>query len=214
MLVPVCVIDDFLGPDRAAALRDFAIAGEDRFQPSLINSNGKANVTKRTLRSSLSYVGDTSEACAPLVAAIDDHADRIFAETGTAPFMAANGELELVAHRDGHLFGLHIDTAIDKSRLRETTDRVVSLVYYLHREPKRFSGGNLIIHGLDQVKRRVIEPRHDRLVAFASLAPHEVEPISVPGNGFADARFSVVCWMRRVQPRLAGESNAMQGVFS
>jgi Rps23 Pro-64 3,4-dihydroxylase Tpa1-like proline 4-hydroxylase len=43
----------------------------------------------------------------------------------------------------------------------------------------------------------VIEPRHDRLVAFPSIAPHEIEPVDLPCNGFVDARFALVGWLHR-----------------
>jgi SM-20-related protein len=44
-----------------------------------------------------------------------------------------------------------------------------------------------------------VEPEHNRLVAFPAFVPHEVVPISCPGNAFADRRFSINCWLHRAR---------------
>ena len=77
---------------------------------------------------------------------------------------------------------------------------MVSAVYYFHRQPRGFSGGQLAIYPIDAGDAATIEPMHDRLVVFPSFAPHEVLPVTVPGNAFADARFSINCWLRRERP--------------
>lgn len=92
-----------------------------------------------------------------------------------------------------------MDTTTGVNRMLTPADRVLSLVYYLHREPKVFGGGNLVMHALMGEEQRVITPRHDRLVAFPSIAQHQVEPISLPGDNFADARFPLVCWLGRTR---------------
>lgn len=203
MLLPVCIIDDFLGAGPSAKLLDFALANKPQFGPSLVFSKGKDSVFKSDLRSSLSYREDIDDVAAPLHAAIDNSLDRIRRETGTAHISPVASELELVAHGDGDRFRLHIDTRTGGNRALDTTDRVISMVYYLHRQPRAFAGGNLVIHALAGEGRHVVEPRHDRLVAFSSIAPHEVDEIRLPGNDFRDSRFSIVCWLLRDQPDLA-----------
>ena len=202
MLLPACIIDDFLGSDHAGALLDFALAHESDFAPSAITSQGD-NIVKTQTRRSLSYAGDLGDVIAPFAAAIAAASARLKAETGCAAFGGDLTDIDLVAHLDGHLFKRHVDTTTGLNRMLTPADRVLSLVYYLHREPKAFSGGNLVMHALMGEERRVITPRHNRLVAFPSIAPHQVEPISLPGDNFADARFSLVCWLGRPRAEAA-----------
>ena len=203
MLLPVAIIDDFLGAQQAGALLDFALAHESAFVPSAISAKGESVVNPAT-RHSLSFSGDLDAAIAPLAAAIIEACPRLKAQTGCSDFGGDLSDLGLVAHCDGHLFKRHVDTTTGLNRMLTPADRVLSLVYYLHREPKAFAGGDLVMHALIGAQRQVITPRHDRLVAFPSMAPHEVEPISLPSNNFADARFSVVCWLGRARTADAG----------
>jgi len=81
--------------------------------------------------------------------------------------------------------------------------RVLSCVYYFHREPKAFEGGALRIHafGSEEDAEFVdIEPRQNSLLVFPAWAPHEVRTVSCPSDAFADARFSVNCWLHRARP--------------
>jgi hypothetical protein len=196
MLLPAVIIDDFLGARRAGELLSFALAHEADFVPSEVGSDGDM-VVKPETRRSLSFEGDLSGVIGAFADAISRASEGLKAATGCGDFGPDLTDLELVAHLDGHRFRRHVDTATGASRMLGPADRVLSLVYYLHAEPKVFTGGDLVMHALIGEERRVIAPRHDRLVAFPSIAPHQVAPISLPGNRFADARFSLVCWLGR-----------------
>lgn len=197
MLLPVCIIDGFLGPAESRKLLDFALARPDKFEPSGLAQNSEPDVVDTGVRVSHSYSGWLGDEAAAFHAAIDRSYDRILAETGSKPFVEVERETELVAHRDGGMFAAHADTFTADNRAIVTTDRALSLVYYLNREPKAYSGGNLTFRALVGNQTRSVEPAHDRLVAFSSIAPHEVERVNVPGDAFADARFSIACWLLR-----------------
>lgn len=64
MLLPACIIDDFLAPDQAGALLDFALAHENDFVPSAITSQGD-HIIKTKTRRSLSFGGDLGDMIAP-----------------------------------------------------------------------------------------------------------------------------------------------------
>lgn len=197
MLLPAAIIDDFLGAQAAARLLDFALARREEFVPSTVYSKDSDQAIRADYRASLSFAGDFGDALAPVAQAFASQREHIGALTGVRAFASEMHDIELVAHCDGHRFGRHIDT-VTGDRRRHTDDvRVLSLVYYLHRTPRRFAGGELVMYPLAGDEQRVIEPRHDRLVAFPSIAPHEVLPISLPGHDFADARFTLVFWMMR-----------------
>jgi Rps23 Pro-64 3,4-dihydroxylase Tpa1-like proline 4-hydroxylase len=105
-------------------------------------------------------------------------------------------EIELVAHGDGAFFSRHIDTYTTRK-----SQRVISGVYYFHRQPKAFSGGELRLYGLtkgDQTGPFVdVIPENDTLVTFPSWYPHEVLPVRCPSGRLEDSRFAVNCWIMR-----------------
>jgi Rps23 Pro-64 3,4-dihydroxylase Tpa1-like proline 4-hydroxylase len=101
--------------------------------------------------------------------------------------------LELVAHGDGAVFKTHKDTATGVVTGR--SPRQISMVYYLHSRPKRFTGGQLRYYAIGQNAFIDIEPGHDVLLAFPSIAPHSVERVACPGVPFADWRFAVNIWL-------------------
>ncbi|MGY6552160.1 MAG: 2OG-Fe(II) oxygenase [Erythrobacter sp.] len=206
MLLQSVIVDDFLGAELAGTILDFALTHEAGFKPSAVISHKGEAMFKENHRKSLSFKGDITPITVPFGDAVERMCDRLRAEIVSVRFSPDLFDLELVAHCDGHMFKRHIDTAIGGERVLSPASRVLSLVYYMHTEPKPFSGGNLVLHSLIGDERRIIEPRHDRLVAFPSIAPHEVEPISVPSNAFADARFSIACWLCR--PRADEASGA------
>jgi hypothetical protein len=199
VLFPVCIIDDFLGPEAAATLLAFAQEQHARFTPSTISSNGVRDVLDPDFRASLSYNGDFGAVLAPFHARLGERMDQIAHETQTRRFDPVPRNLSLVAHCHGDRFRRHIDTAVGESRNMAERDRALSLVYYLHARPCAFTGGELVIHALAGEERRVIVPQHDRLVAFPSIAPHEIEPVDLPGNDFAGARFALVSWLHRLR---------------
>ena len=194
MLLPVGIFDNFLGPERAAVALDFALLHRGGFETSaVVTEDGP--IIDPALRSSESFTGDWSEIRELFGEAIMAQRADILAAANAPDFEQDELDLQLVASRDGGLFGLHSDTGTGDDRM--DADRVVSSVYYMHRLPKAFSGGELVMHAIGGGETRVIEPVHDRLVVFPSFAPHEVARIIVPGDAFEDARFSINCWLCR-----------------
>ena len=192
------IIDDFLGPRQAARLLGFAIANEKRFAPSDVHLSAPAR-SHRAMRRSLSLAEGHDDALGEFHRALDARKESLRASLGVPGFTECEREVDFVAHRDGHHYRRHVDALSGTARVQTAADRMISLVYYLHREPRAFSGGELDLFAVPGGARHRVEPRHDRLVAFSSIVPHEVRPIALPGNAFADARFSVACWLCRAR---------------
>jgi Rps23 Pro-64 3,4-dihydroxylase Tpa1-like proline 4-hydroxylase len=123
----------------------------------------------------------------------------LVADLRVSSFVPSRIELEMVVHGDGDHFSRHIDTAVGAGDDPPKGDRVISGVYYFHREPKGFEGGELRLHafGVADAGFVDIEPRPNILVAFPSFAPHEVLPVRQPSPDFAGSRFAVNCWIYR-----------------
>jgi Rps23 Pro-64 3,4-dihydroxylase Tpa1-like proline 4-hydroxylase len=198
---PHLVIDNFLPEPQRVALLAHALRSEAAFVPAGEAIDG-APVTGQgriALRCALG-LGDLRGS---FEAAVHARFAEVCAAIGVAPFPLAHTETELVAHGDGGHFDLHHDTLTQRNRADFATDRVVSSVYYLHKEPHAFSGGELAIHPFGQGEPILIEPRGNRLVLFAAIAPHAVRAVNCPGAAFADWRFSVNCWLHRARPAVA-----------
>ena len=183
-------------PDFAARLLDHALGHERHFEPSKVYAEHKGNVVESGSRHSLRLVelGPLEEELRTRLATL---LPALLPEIGVRPFDLADIEFEMVAHGDGAHFGTHVDTLRDGS----DTLRLVTGVYYFHREPRGFTGGALRFHSLvqraDGPAYREVVPGNNSLVVFPAWLPHEVRPVSCPSRRFADARFAVNAWFLR-----------------
>lgn len=98
-------------------------------------------------------------------------------------------EHQITAYRDGDRYGAHRD---DEGR--DPAGRSLTYVYYYHRWPRAFRGGELILCPDDAAQ--TIEPRCNQLVFFPSAWSHEVRPVAAPSD-FGACRFSVNGWLWR-----------------
>lgn len=198
VLPKYAVLDGFLTDQLADGLLAHAIAGRANFTAAQVREHdGGERVTSHRRAKHWSDLGRFR---VPFMEAVTSGFEELCSATGIAPFSIAGWDIELAAHRDGGIFHEHIDTMTAQNRNVPAGDRMISLVYYLHNRPARFSGGSLALMpyagGGDPAK---IAPLHNRLVAFPSIARHAVEPVSVPGDAWEDARFSVNCWLLRAR---------------
>lgn len=190
----------FLPQGERAALLDFALANETRFAPAFLR-RGVVNQEVRRSR----VLRDLAPLAPMLRQRLLDRLPRILEDTGIAAFEPSHIELELVANGDGDRFTLHTDTYKGDARPGRG-DRMISGVYYFHREPKAFGGGELRLHRFGATADELPEtagdfieltPEQNSLVVFPAWAPHEVRPVTCPSQAFADSRFSVNCWIYR-----------------
>ncbi|PTS77990.1 prolyl 4-hydroxylase subunit alpha [Sphingomonas sp. HMWF008] len=197
---PFAVRDLLLSDQDLADLLAFAVAHEADFKPTGIGSHadgsGGLNPSYRSSRGLPSRIfkpwrDRIKASVAPLLPGI-------LTDLGMRAFDVARYEIELVRHNDGDFYKRHIDTQTGPT---ETARRAISLVYYFHAEPKAFEGGALRLYALNRNDVFLdVEPRQNRLVAFASWVPHEVMPISCPSGRFIDSRFAINCWVRMTPP--------------
>lgn len=189
------IFDNFLGESVAAALLDHAISRPDQFEPSTVGV-AETNRVLEAARTSSTFRGDWGDLKRKFSDAIKCRLPEILAATGVANWSPKKLQIDLAVHRDGDFFSPHVDTATGHSK---ADIRMVSAVYYFHRQPKTFFGGELAIRDLRGGMDHTITPLHDQLIVFPSFLPHEVKPVSVPGDEFADARFSINCWLNRAK---------------
>jgi SM-20-related protein len=200
---------DFLPEADRRALLDWAIAEEKSFAPARVfyGEGGLQYRVDHSSRSALRHSG-VGPFEPMLRGQLLDTLQAIMAAAGYRGAEPRSIQFELNAYGDGAHFAPHIDIRVGKDREPagelEGEDRVISAVYYFHSEPKRFSGGALRLYrfGADPGtagpdESIAFEPEQNSLVIFPSWARHGVEPVSCPGNRFADFRFGLNCWFCR-----------------
>ena len=197
LMAPYRVYRDFLAEGTVGALLDHVLGREAEFAPTRVGQAQDAAINPE-VRQSLS-VRDLGDFRQVLDAQVRDRAPALMADLRMSPIARSKFELELVAHGDGAFFRRHIDTQVAGERQHI---RVLSGVYYFHREPKGFSGGALRLHAIGDDARFIdIEPERNMLLVFPSWAPHEVLPVACPSQRFADARFAINCWIYAKRPQ-------------
>jgi len=207
---PHLIFHDLFGAAWVAALLNYVADRQGDFQPGSMHSRetGELFVDKK-VRDSV-YLRDLGEFAAPFKAAVSTIVGPALQALHLIEPQVESAEFELTAYGDGGHIGEHIDTRGHTSR----GVRVLSCVYYFAATPRRFSGGQLRLYGFPQ--RAVpgapqtdlfvdVEPVTDSLIVFPSWLRHQVLPVHVPNDAWADRRFTINCWVQRAasQPEKA-----------
>lgn len=198
--VTVCRITRFLGEHTSAALLDRAVAATGDTQPSLVDDRQVLPDIRRSR--------STAHFPAPeLLAAIDEVLPAVEHTLGVS-CAHTEPEYTLNVHNDGDYYRSHQDTSPEYA-----PRRLLTFVYYLHRTPRPFTGGELRVFDAalplhtgttgDWRQRtwRDWEPEHDSIVFFLPTAWHEVRPVACPTGRHADSRFAVNGWLCAPNPK-------------
>ncbi|WP_327071204.1 2OG-Fe(II) oxygenase [Kitasatospora sp. NBC_01302] len=196
----VCRITHLLGEQTAGALLERAVAATgDALKPSLIRDQELVPDVRRS-RSCPDF------AAPELLTAIDEVLEAVEHTLGvscryTEPSYGLN------VHNDGDFYRPHQDTSAEFA-----PRRLLTFVYYLHRTPRPFDGGELRVFDAAlplhtattgdwrQQSWRDWEPEHDSIVFFRPTAWHEVRPVRCPSRQHADSRFAVNGWLCSPDP--------------
>ena len=185
---------NFLPAEEHRAILDWALANRECFAPSLVGA-GKLRSDFRSSATAGAADYPWKEAFRQRVL---DSVPELARALGVAAFEVDRIQLSLIAYNDGDFYREHVDTEPSSDR-GHGGDRVLSAVYYFHREPRAYSGGALRLHAFNPVSPRFedVAPEQNSLIAFASFARHEVRPVICPSRRFEDSRFAINCWVRR-----------------
>ena len=198
MVVPplaYCRIEHFLAPDQLERLLNEVLCREQEFVRSETSTGEPDYRESLVLHTAMQLIPEFAElvgACMPLLR-------QVFALEADAFSM----ERQITAHNDGNFFKIHNDSGSPPGN-----SRLLTYVYYFHREPKAFEGGELVLY--DSVLRgavqevvgsyHVVPPEQNSIVFFRSSEHHEVRPVRVPSRAFTDCRFTVNGWIHAGHP--------------
>lgn len=188
------LIEDFLSPQSYRDLLDYTQQRQFDFTSTTITSQTGQNVVDPTRRIS-QVVYELPKFRALFWEKIYDRLPQVRQILGLDQFAVDHAECQLTAHGDGAFFRRHCDSDGQPNAMR-----TVSYVYYFFHEPKGFDGGALRLFANEDASHVDLTPLNNSIIFFSSNAPHEVLPVSVPSRKFADSRFTINGWIRRVAP--------------
>jgi SM-20-related protein len=181
------VLEEFLVREELAALIAHVQRNQLGFAPSGVVAG--ADPTYRGHRRSQVLL-DVGPARAVIGARIERYFPYICAALDHPRFAIARVEAQVTSSNDGDYFRVHDDN----SRGCAPT-RALTFVYFFHREPRPFEGGELVLHDARGI--HPITPEQNQIVFFPSGCLHEIAPVRCASRAFADSRFTVNGWIHR-----------------
>jgi Rps23 Pro-64 3,4-dihydroxylase Tpa1-like proline 4-hydroxylase len=201
LLPPKCVVfEEFLAPAELEELLSYTLSHQENFVVSEVispgvNSSSGSDFDYRRSRV-LMDLGPHQER---LVNRLRSALPRILTRLGIEPFPISRFEAQITASNEGDFFRWHSDNG-----QKEVAGRQVTFVYFFHREPKMFEGGELRIQGPTwntlpdgSANYYTIIPRTNQMVLFDSSLTHEIAPVKCPSGKFDASRFTVNGWISR-----------------
>ena len=193
------VVDNFLSPAEADETADHILAHGAQFEDATIslytNQHNSSPVNSLRRARVLNSVADVMHMFVPK---LNQLAPRFGTDLRLPPLPLKKLECQITAHGDGDFFNTHIDNG-----LPDIAHRRISYVYYIHQEPKRFTGGvlrfyNTLLEGRQNAcgaHASDYDPVRNSLIMFPSHLHHEVTPIVCGTNALADQRLTVNGWL-------------------
>jgi SM-20-related protein len=197
------VLDEFLAPQELDELVAYTLQHEAEFQNSeVISPSGDPGVTDYNHRRSrvLMDLGKYQEVILERIRCV---LPRVLDQLGVEEFPITHVEAQITASNDGDFFGAHSDDAQEM-----IASRRITFVYFFHREPRPFEGGELRLHdssgkgeqhlsaGSYQTgSYQTIVPQQNQIVFFPCSVLHEITPVECPSRAFADSRFTLNGWL-------------------
>jgi len=196
-----CVaLDEFLAPQELEELTRFTIEHEADFSASeVVSPRADGGIVNYEHRRSLVLM-DLAHHQDLMLARIKGVLPQVLDKLGMDEFSIADVEAQVTASNDGDFFHFHSDNGSDRVASRHLT-----FVYFFHREPRRFEGGELRIHDarlengtyVSDGNYQTIVPQQNQIVFFPCELVHEITPVNCSSQLFADSRFTLNGWLRR-----------------
>jgi SM-20-related protein len=195
------VLDEFLAPQELDELTRFTLDHEADFIASEVISpaadgGGIVNYEHRRSRVLMDLAQHQDRVLERIKAVLP----QVLQTLGMEEFSIADVEVQVTASNDGDFFRFHSDNGSDRAASRHLT-----FVYFFHREPRQFEGGELRIHDarleegnyVCEGSYQTIVPQQNQIVFFPCELLHEITPVNCPSGRFADSRFTLNGWLRR-----------------
>jgi len=195
----VLLLEEFFAPSEMSALWEFAMSREADFVRSeVVEGQQESRQDTDFRRSRVLFDVDS---VFPLISErVLSVLPYVLRQYDIEPFQVREIELQVTASNESEWFRAHQDSGPGT-----VGSRVLTFVYYCHREPRPFTGGQLKMYGPADEARSpdaehgatTITPVQNSIVFFPSNYLHEVLPTRCPSGQFADSRLTYNGWLHR-----------------
>ena len=194
------VLDEFLAPQELEELLRFTLEHESDFSAStVVSPNAESGVINYEHRRSRVLM-DLAQHQDVMLNRIKSVLPQVLDQLGMEEFSIADVEAQVTASNDGDFFHFHSDNGSER-----VASRYLTFVYFFHREPRQFEGGELRIHDsrlqqgsyVSEGSSHAIVPQQNQIVFFPCEMLHEITPVKCASQLFADSRFTLNGWLRR-----------------
>lgn len=194
------VLDEFLAPQELEELTRFTLEHQADFQASEVYSarvdKGVINDEYRRSR----VLMDVPQQQEMILARVKAVLPQVLEKLGMEDFTIADSEVQITASNDGDFFLCHNDNGS-----AGVSSRHLTFVYFFHREPRQFEGGELRIHDshlrdgvyVSDGTYQTIAPQQNQIVFFPCELMHEITAVKCQSQNFADSRFTLNGWLRQ-----------------
>lgn len=192
---PIIQIANFLPKHERNNL--FKVIGENQQAFKDISASDSVQRTSLycSLESEISKNRETQqlrEACSVLSIAILNLLPKIFTALDIDPFPVSHIPFTIINGQNSHSGNTHIDTVNGLFS--------ISMLYYFHKKPKAFKGGDLNLFDTDESSYKgysdkpfaKIEHEDNLFIAFPSNTYHGISSVQLNSNNFEDGRFVAV----------------------
>jgi Rps23 Pro-64 3,4-dihydroxylase Tpa1-like proline 4-hydroxylase len=192
------VLDEFLAPQELQELIGFTLAHEADFHASEVISPAGGVIDYQHRRS---HVLDQAGLYQELILnRIKTVLPSVLRKLSMEEYPITRTEVQVTASNHGDSFAVHTDDGHE-----EVASRYLTFVYFFHREPKQFAGGELRIHDsrlqgegyVSEGSYQTIVPEQNQIVFFPCAMVHEITPVQCSSGAFADSRFTLNGWIHR-----------------
>jgi Rps23 Pro-64 3,4-dihydroxylase Tpa1-like proline 4-hydroxylase len=194
------ILDEFLAPQEIEELMLYTLENQAKFRTSeVISPSGLPGTTDHSHRRSrvLCDLGKHEEL---ILKGVRSVLPKVIEQLGMEDFRITQAEVQITASNDGDFFRAHCDNSQEGIASRRLT-----FVYFFHREPSQFDGGELRLHDATDSggfpaaagSYQTIVPQHNQIVFFPCSTLHEITAVGCRSRAFADSRFTVNGWLHR-----------------
>jgi Rps23 Pro-64 3,4-dihydroxylase Tpa1-like proline 4-hydroxylase len=192
--MPFHLVKDFLPEPLLEQLLAHVSAKADKFESTAVRSDSgdQAEDLEERRSASLGELGEAGDCVRTLV---DAAAADFTSYLGLEKFPYEIMSCKITTYGDGHFFRLHQDRATGIAASRR-----FGFIYYFNFEPKRFSGGELLLYDRDPdtlyptATFTTIHPVCNTLAIIPANCWHEVLPIACDDE-FLAGRFTLSGWV-------------------
>jgi hypothetical protein len=190
---PYLCLEGLLPAEAQAVLWTGLAAKRGEFAPAgVYEEHGPGHLDSSARRALRMAAGQALEALfVPRLRAIVAEHDLI-RRFGLPKVDLTQAEVEIASSGEGAFFLPHRDNGGKHVR------RTLTFVYYFHRKPQLFHGGDLLLRddleGQPQLAYTRFSPMHNRLILFPSNRYHQVLTVRCASNDPLDSRLTVHGW--------------------